>query len=454
MVEDQDRADCISAIPEELRRSIADTFSQIKPTQRIARVVDQFLKSNAPMTVGVQLSVQSDAAIQECVVAMQSVVDRDANAIFFVSCNGAEEIILSEALKGFRIVQFEGVEVEENLTSMERAWCELLLLSRMQELIITHKSKFGEVAWWMGGARAAILVEINQPKTVHRPPSVLHIIVQPYNDPHPDRHSEIFECLSRNLEHPAVHRVHALLEPDTTLPEEISRSDKLVTVQDSKRLTFANAFEYANRCIRDPSDVVCILNADVYLDSEMVSDVTEWRELCRDNRPRMLTRWEKHPDGRVSINCESGLVQGTCFDAWICPAPVPLMPNADFRVGNQLGCDERMVAQFVHANLFPVNDAVRFPVIHLDKCQHRGRNNCSIFIDYDLNKSAEETKNYDLKASRGCVRLQVCGEEERKRLRVCDIWRNDLTDRVDEALARQKTFFGEYDIFVDGKGVY
>lgn len=48
---------------------------------------------------------------------------------------------------------------------------------------------------------------------------MLHIIVQYYNDPDPERQAEIDDCFQRNLSCPWVKEVHNLVEPDTGIPE-------------------------------------------------------------------------------------------------------------------------------------------------------------------------------------------------------------------------------------------
>lgn len=454
-------------IPEVVRKSFVESFSVLKPSGHIDVKVSEFFEERPEFlnATGVQLRFWVDDAsrsdslfLQQIEEALRLVLVRNPKARFVMTSDdtnrcqplmgtfGEDRFIIPKAV-------FE--------TKMELAMFELLVLSKLPELIVTHCSTFGEVAWWLGGAEATIVGVVGRTDkknsallatdgntgndyVVSRPPSKIHIICQPYSDPHPERAAELAEVLQRNLDHPGVEAVHVIIEKNEAIEDSLPiNHPKLVLVRDQPRLTFEHAFAYANATLHGAVDVACVLNADVYLDSEMVPDRAAWTELCRDGRPRMLSRWEMHPNGTVSMNAECTIVEGTSFDAWICPVPIPEMDGLNFRVGNQLGCDEHMVVKFIDAGLIPINDAVRFPIIHLDKCAHRNRQKCTVYNGGNSSTSKEAETHSDNFAVRGKLRLRCDTHEERARLRACDFWRNDLTHELENLLRRQRVIFGD-----------
>lgn len=217
--------------------------------------------------------------------------------------------------------------------------------------------------------------------------SALHLVVQPYRDPHPERDAEIMECLRRNLGHADVLRVHALLEHGQCLPKDIACHPKLHIVWEQQRMTFASAFAFVQSLSDrwNNRDVVMIANADVHVDGD------NWSSLCHDGKVHCLSKFEEDKDGNKAMYFETFL-NGNSFDAWVFPANLPLgvPPDCDFRVGNELGCDGAIVERILRQGYSVVNDSVTHRLVHIDRCAHRGRETTCTF-DQTKNTSSEDT---------------------------------------------------------------
>ena len=292
--------------------------------------------------------------------------------------------------------------------------------------------------------------------------SEIHLIVQPYDDPHPERKAEILQCLVNNASHPSVAKVHVQLEcgkldgfaldVGLKLGEAAVPLEKIVYSFDQPRMMFGSAIKYANESGKiAKGSVVCILNADVYLGAS-----PHWPKLCADGTPQFLTRWEQHPSGDISMN-EEFFTHGHSCDAWCFRTPVPDIPQiAEIRVGNQLGCDGFVAGRAIDAGLVPRNDAIKFPVVHLDKCAHRNRVHTSIFSAVDQNVSAEKTLTSSSAGGGaggagggeggGCrlaqLRVGCTTDEEQKALHLCNFSRQPV-DVSERHFATQQQTFGD-----------
>jgi hypothetical protein len=214
-----------------------------------------------------------------------------------------------------------------------------------------------------------------------------HLVVQFYNDPHPERAEEIGRCLLLNAQNAHITRVHLLLESGTQCPLLALQTNPHVTVvPDQPRLTFASAFKYA--CDALPADAACcVCNADIYLDHGI-----DWAVEATDGSTQWLTRLEVHPGpipehGEAVGMATRMFVYGNSADTWI--VPVALLRRAraagafarcaDIRVGNQPGCDIRIAEWLWRVGARPRNEAGRLRTYHVDACAHRGRAACCVF---------------------------------------------------------------------------
>jgi hypothetical protein len=250
-----------------------------------------------------------------------------------------------------------------------------------------------------------------------------HLVIQPYNDPHPKRAGEIEYCLRMNVANAHISKIHVLLEKDSFIPKDCMESTKVVVVENSPRMTFQNAFGYAKRALPKGS-MLCVANSDIYLDQD-----TDWEKECSNGRTQCLTRFEEHPNGDKTMLFGS-YVCGNSADTWIVDVDmVHKVQDCDFRVGNQMGCDGAIAHRFVKAGLLPVNEAGRLKTYHVDACIHRNRYNKCVYEEGSgVNHSSEKTYECgegDFPTRRGRASVKVRKEPHRV-LPKCAIDRHTL----------------------------
>ena len=207
----------------------------------------------------------------------------------------------------------------------------------------------------------------------------MNLIIQYYNDKNPERQKEYDFCLEKNLNNPAIKKIHNIIEKDTIIPEKFSNNKKLLNIpfDYSKsgniqgRLTFKYAFEYAQ--INIPIDeVVAIINLDIFLDN---SD--EWNNIKQDffdkNNKNILclSRYEYYRNNMIKI--EKSQWTGASSDAWIFLNPIKNIKDCNFAVGNAPGCDAAIVRRFYNTGYKIFNWCVKYKLFHLDIC--RGHKN-------------------------------------------------------------------------------
>ena len=95
---------------------------------------------------------------------------------------------------------------------------------------------------------------------------MLNIIVQYYNDSNPERQAEVDDAFRRNLDCPWVTQLHNLVEPETDVPDWLEAHPKYVERRLLGRLTYLDAIEYGNECLK--GERICLMNADTFVDAE------------------------------------------------------------------------------------------------------------------------------------------------------------------------------------------
>lgn len=204
----------------------------------------------------------------------------------------------------------------------------------------------------------------------------LELIVQYYSDDRECRKNELDFCVRMNLSHPFIDRVHSLSENDGGIPEDIRTSSKFTSVCLGRRMTFQDAFEYANGTL--VGKMIGISNLDIFLDN--ASSDWEAAERLLRARPVVLcqSRTEFSADGQVYLDpVFTRLAFANAQDAWFFISPLRL-ENIDFEVGT-LGCDNAIADRIKKAGVLPVNMASRYRIFHRDECRgkHGGNTNQS-----------------------------------------------------------------------------
>jgi len=208
----------------------------------------------------------------------------------------------------------------------------------------------------------------------------MNIIVQYYNDPNSERQKEYDECMRINLNHTFVKSIHNIFEPGAKIPEEFLKHPKHVKVNISGnlgqipgRLTFACAFEYANKNF-EKDEIVAILNLDIFLSSKC----SEWNTIKEDffdyntnnasiYRVLCLNRYETNSSRDIIKDLWS--FKGECQDAWIFKTPLKSINDCNFAVGGCPGCDNAIAHRFTQAGYHVYNWSLKYHIVHLDICR-------------------------------------------------------------------------------------
>ena len=174
----------------------------------------------------------------------------------------------------------------------------------------------------------------------------VHLIVQPFRSTSETRRMELAFALEKNLKHPHLTKIHALVETpeDAKFVQDIDFTEKLtISETQGRRLTFAAAAKYAEQNLPSGS-VVAIANADIFFDESLLH-LGDTRSLDLDKKVLALTRWE--------WTCgllETSIRRRDCVefhpridsqDVWIFRTPLTVM--ADVELGRPR-CDNHIAA--------------------------------------------------------------------------------------------------------------
>ena len=186
-----------------------------------------------------------------------------------------------------------------------------------------------------------------------------HLIVQYFRCADPARQAEIDTCLRNNLLNTHLAAVHLLTEEQFNL-STFPNNSKIVQTVIGERLTFENAFLYANESDPDGKLIWILSNADIYFDESL--KLVEWENL--DGAVYALTRHDVQADGAIKL-VESAFAHG-CQDAWFFKSPLRLsIMFTQFFLGVP-GCDNRIANEFIQAGYKAINPAYLLRAIHLD----------------------------------------------------------------------------------------
>lgn len=212
----------------------------------------------------------------------------------------------------------------------------------------------------------------------------IHLIIDYYEDARSDRREELLTSLRRNLSHPVVEAVYNLGSADDRPPEDVVADPKYVSYPHDHRLTFADAFAFANERLN--GCVVGLCNLDIHLDP--AANWAEAEKLVRGGQIVMCqSRTELNPDGSTYLDPTfARLAHANAQDAWFWLAPLEV-PNCTFELGT-LGSDNAIADRIRKADRVPVNLASRFKVIHLDICRGKHGANTN-----QLHKQETESRN-------------------------------------------------------------
>lgn len=210
---------------------------------------------------------------------------------------------------------------------------------------------------------------------------LLNLIIQSYNEKNAERMSELTFCILQNLENTSVKNVYNLFEgdDDNYLNKFIKSHPKYIGIKFSKRLTYSDAFKFANENL-DKNSVVALLNLDIMLEEKFNNNelhkVLEKDVIIANSRHEMDIS-----SGRVYLdNIFSKAFHSHTQDAWFFRTPVHIKPevDVDFELG-LLGCDNAIAHRLKMCDYKVYNMPERFKVIHVDNIRGKNSNNFKQF---------------------------------------------------------------------------
>jgi len=184
---------------------------------------------------------------------------------------------------------------------------------------------------------------------------VIRVYTSYYRECNALRHSELLECLRRNVECPVIDEVCLLLEAVERPPFE---HEKLRTKQIVTRPTYTQFFQWINDVKSLTSDLSIIANSDIYFDAGIAS----FRKALKDNQCAALARWDEKASGDIVP-----LYRNDSQDAWVFRGSLKKV-TGDFHVGVPR-CDNRMLYELKKAGYEVINPAFSIKAFHL----HAGR---------------------------------------------------------------------------------
>lgn len=198
-----------------------------------------------------------------------------------------------------------------------------------------------------------------------------------------DRQDELSECLRRNLENPFIDKVYILLEYELdfwkTFGSDFEEKyfEKVVLYNLNKRLTYKDAFDYANATF-ESGDVCLLINNDIYFDES----IEVLRETNLENSVFCLTRYDVHtqekivPHGMYMEPTENPWSPPkspfmASQDAWIFETPIREIKSVDFPLG--YGWCDMYIATTLHEGGYKVsNPCYRIVAKHIDSVTATG----------------------------------------------------------------------------------
>jgi len=185
----------------------------------------------------------------------------------------------------------------------------------------------------------------------------INLILQYYKDNDPHRQNELDICLAKNLQNPFITHVHLLTESKYTLCH-FPNSEKIIQTVINKRLTYQDAFEYANSISIETIWIVA--NADIFFDGTL----SYLEASILEKQVYALTRHEI--DNTGSIRLLAPKYSHGSQDAWIFKTPVPIdRMSASVQLGVPF-CDHRIAYEFINIGFVVSNPSKLIKCMHLD----------------------------------------------------------------------------------------
>ena len=236
-------------------------------------------------------------------------------------------------------------------------------------------------------------------KPAIQPSRLINVVIQTYHERNPERANELYICILTNLQHECIHRVFNIYEgeDDAYLPAMIREHPKYVAIsrisdeKDCSRLTYAYAFQFANRNADTYGNYWCVMNTDIMFAAAKKGDGVSFDA---DALRTVLDKGDTFiANSRYEYNIKtntahldpvfSKLFHATTQDAWFFKAPIvknfdQLVEISNFGLG-MLGCDNAIAERIARCGYRLYNMPQRVAILHLDNV--RGKNSTT-FKDF------------------------------------------------------------------------
>jgi len=189
----------------------------------------------------------------------------------------------------------------------------------------------------------------------------VHLLVSLWDCGDPDRLAELRSCLRRNVDNPAIARIHLFIGPDGKSWRNEPPADKIEIVPLEGYPSFRTFFQYANR--RLAGRVVAIANADIFFDGSL--------ERLRDHDfSRGLLALTRH-NVEPTIAWTGRLWERNygSHDAWIFRPPLPPI-DSEVRLG-YFGCDGLIARELQRVGVGVTNPSADIKAWHVHATRDR-----------------------------------------------------------------------------------
>lgn len=162
----------------------------------------------------------------------------------------------------------------------------------------------------------------------------LHLLIDYYKNPHPERAEELDFCFNENINSKEFDHIHIFAQSE--LPTDQIPSNVIINKIKS-RLTYYYYFEYAKNNIPD-GDIVVLSNSDIFFDESIL----KVKEIDLTNIVLALTRWCPNAGHWFIEDNIVPFIHHECSqDVWIWKNPLKYNDSFNFNIG-VLGCDNKL----------------------------------------------------------------------------------------------------------------
>ena len=234
---------------------------------------------------------------------------------------------------------------------------------------------------------------INIRSSLLKPKPFINLIIQTYKETNPERLKELEYCICRNLENPYVKNIHdfgnSINNVDTIIDNIMDNKNyfnKYIKVDnpDNKWLTYDMAFKYANNKYMDFGNYWCIINLDIFLDTNSNWNMTKGK--LNDGYIYAQSRHEFNilGNGNGSIDTNNTkmdsnfakMMHAHTQDAWLFKTPINIQDvnrdvnrdinyDCNFEIG-YLGCDNAIADRLVKYGYKLINQPETYKIFHYD----------------------------------------------------------------------------------------